>query len=221
MGDGMIILDLGNGSVCQNKKDYIKDTIDAVAEVDVDRVCNLKWQLFVAMDGKTAMRRELFEWAYQYADELGFRTTASYFDFDSYMFLLGYDIPFIKIANQSFLRRSLDATFHGSVISVPDNILFEKYVKKGFKVMCCVSKYPADNADYDSFKEEYLMAGISDHTDNLELFHRFKPEIYEKHFVLEKTTYPQPRVYALRPEGLEELLEMHAQWEQLRSAECL
>lgn len=217
----MIILDLGNGSVCQNKLDYIKDTIDAVAEVDKERECILKWQLFLNIDGKRAMRRDMFDYAYDYANGLGFITTASYFDYDSYLFLLGYDIPFIKIANQNFLRRGLDPTFDGSVISVPNNETFEMYVKKGFKVMCCVSDYPAKNSDYDIFDEAYLMAGISDHTDNLGLYSRFKPEIYEKHFVLEKTTWPNPRVYALRPKHLEELLKMDKQWKALRSAECV
>jgi len=217
----MIILDLGNGSVCKNRKDYIKETIDAIADIDVERECILKWQLFIGMDGKRAMRRELFEWAYQYAAELDFKTTASFFDYDSYMFLLSYQVPFIKVANQAFLRRGLDATFQECLISVPNNILFEMYAMKNFQVMCCVSKYPAKNDDYGIFKDGYLRVGISDHTDNIELFRRYRPKIYEKHFCLDHVTQPEPRVYCLRPEGLKELLNINKQGQALREAECL
>ena len=199
----MVILDMGSGNTCQNDIDKVKDMIDAVAESGIDAV--LKWQLFLDAPPNTPLKRDVFRYAYEYAAEKSLKTTASFFDVDSMNFLLSFDVPFVKIANRTSLRPM--AALMGSV---PIFVSYQSSNKiKGGRVkpMCCVSRYPADVADYERlFKPEHLVKGISDHTVGLELYHKYQPERWEKHFVLERDKKnPDAGPFAITPKELEEL----------------
>jgi sialic acid synthase SpsE len=216
----MIILDLGNGSVCKNDRGLIKDMIDSVAEVDRDRQCIIKWQLFLAIPPKEPLRRDNFHYAYDYAAALGFYTTASVFDNDSLDFLLRYQIPFVKIANQPFARKYIpdvlghiqwvdgQATRPKIIVSYGDS---EQILKTQLPYMCCVSEYPARMEDYEKrFEPDSLRHGISDHTDHIKLYRKYHPKIYEKHYTLDHVSTDAPRPYALRQKDLNELLHPKA-----------
>jgi sialic acid synthase SpsE len=70
--------------------------------------------------------------------------------------------------------------------------------------MVCVSKYPATTASYG---EEITADGISDHTIGLELWRKYKPTVYEKHFCLSYLTGPDAGPWALNENTLKELLD--------------
>ena len=95
----------------------------------------------------------------------------------------------------------------------------------------CISKYPATLKDYeDKFKAdmEYAMDkpplsfgkrhnycgligaddhwGISDHTTDFELYHKYRPDTIEWHYKLEDSTGPDAGEFARTPEQLREIL---------------
>ena len=95
-----IILDFGSGNTCKNDKAYIKRMIDELCDIDNEKhEVIIKWQLFEKAGNNIPLDRDLFHFAYNYAGIMGYKTTASVFDEGSLSFLLKYDVPFIKIAN--------------------------------------------------------------------------------------------------------------------------
>jgi len=217
----MIILDLGNGGIFHNDREAIEKTIDSVAAIDIERTCILKFQLFLRIDGKVQLRRDVFHRAWEYATGLGFNCTSSVFDYDSVDFLSQYEVPFVKISNHPHLKKErvvnsvkksfIEYSAHGFplenvIMSVEDSDEYKRFRKRNILLLCCVSEYPATIVDYRMrFTEGELRTGISDHTDGLELYKRYRPKIWEKHYVLDEVT-DKPRSYAMRPEGLREVL---------------
>jgi len=182
----MVILDLGSGNTSKNEWEYIEKMILTVISIDTKKHdVVLKWQLFEKSGVNIPLQRELFGKAFRYAWDRGYDTTASVFDMPSLNFLLRfhdqYGLPFVKIANQKKSIEMLDMIPDGIRIirSVGDPDLFRG------DCMACVSKYPAKKQEYEKiFKEEQLRMGISDHTINWDLYNKYQPEIFEKHFVL-------------------------------------
>jgi len=196
----MIILDIGSGNTLDSKK-TIRDTIDSLEGFDAI----LKAQLFTSAPPNKPLSHELFTYAYEYAAKKGLQTTASVFDKESLDFLRQFDVPFIKIAARPMLYGLVDGQSDRFIISVPPG--YEEIPNDCFGYLRCVSKYPALNVDYlTGFSVEQLEQGISDHTDNLELYYTFEPEIYEKHYVMQHNdTNPDAGSFALTPEDLEYL----------------
>jgi len=217
----MIILDLGNGGVLHNDNEAIKKTIDSVAEIDTERMCILKFQLFISIQDKVQLRRDVFHRAWEYATSLGFKVTSSAFDYDSVQFLSQYDVPFLKISNHPHLKkeriindvRKSFITFSAQqfpteyvMMSVKDSDEFNKFTDREIVLLCCVSEYPAlFEKYYVTFTDEQLKTGISDHTEGLEMYRYYRPKIWEKHYVLDEVT-DKPRPYCMRPKELEEVL---------------
>ena len=208
----MIILDFGNGSVCLNDRDNIKTMIDRLADVDIDRKIVIKWQLFLNIPPKLSLRRDLFDFAYKYAADLGFMTTASVFDLDSLDFLLRYHVPFVKLANQPQMWRYTDDVPRSVdlYVSVGSERDFKwMWYKKPTGVMACVSEYPATIDDYyETFGEKILKAGISDHTDNISLYKAYRPRLYEKHYTVPEIPTDKVRKYCADPYQVKKLLEV-------------
>ena len=91
----MIILDFGSGNTCKNSRRYITQMIDELAAVDTGKQeIVIKWQLFADCQPNIPLEYHVFDYAYQYAKHLGYKTTASVFDMESLCYLLSYDIPF-------------------------------------------------------------------------------------------------------------------------------
>lgn len=166
----------------------------------------IKHQLFTEAGDNIPLDHEIFRKAYCYAKDLGYKTTSSVFDFYSLQYLLNFDIPFVKIAN----NRSLDWL----ISEVPRNILIYKSVGDWEEllksdadniILFCVSKYPSSIEDYSEYIP-HRYNGISDHTTNWDLFNKYNPEIYECHYKLPDSTGLDAGEFARTPEMLREIL---------------
>jgi sialic acid synthase SpsE len=208
-GDYMIILDMGGGDVCKNNIKLAEDMVKTVAKVDRFRRCVLKWQLFTRIGGKTPLNRALFERMYWLGVDLGFKTTASVFDLESWKFLERFMPVWVKIPNTEVARSLVKEIEIPKVISLP-SYLFETWAEDQIDeemLMCVVSEYPTTYDKYTTtFTDEQLEMGISDHTTTTNLYTCYMPPVYEKHFVIPACNTDKPRPYAIGPDELKELL---------------
>jgi sialic acid synthase SpsE len=199
----MIILDLGSGNSCRNSIDYAFRMVKAVVDLSLSDVV-IKWQLFKREGDNVPLSLEVFERAFKYAATWGIRTTASVFDKDSLDYLLTFPVPFVKLANK--------VSSQILIKDIPDDVPIilstdkpdYKSARKLTDVIYTVSKYPAEEKDYDKFGDK-LKQGLSDHTVNWKLYQRFKPAIYECHFKLKDTTGNDAGAFARLPEQFAEM----------------
>ena len=208
----MIILDFGSGNSCKNDWNIAKRMIDSLAEIDPLRKAIIKWQLFKEAIPNIPLLRSIFTMAENYACvQYGYMTTASVFDLDSLKFLLTFNIPFVKIPN----RRDLDWLMGEVIRKIPVIRSIGKpteetmdMLSSGASSLCCVSKYPAEDKDYeDFFPLMQLKYGISDHTTDWTLYRKYHPGIYECHFVLEHdSNNPDGGSFARTPKMIREIL---------------
>lgn len=198
------IIEMGSGNTCRNDVGKVREMIDAVADVDTGKhEVVMKWQLFETALPNEPLLWSTFAYAYGYAWERGYQTTASVFDVSSLAFLERFDVPFVKIANRPklyYLARMTEKPCYVSVrvgygfVGVPPSEVLE-----------CVSSYPATVEDYEAAGR--LPVNISDHTPGWDLYHRAQPAIIEKHFVLEHDPdNPDGGPFAVTPEQLAEVL---------------
>ena len=207
----MIILDFGSGGTSKNDVTIVKRMIDELAAVDTGKhTIVIKWQLFTDCPPNEPLRRDVFDYAYGYAKEKGYQTTASVFDMDSLQFLLTYDIPFVKIANRPdlyWLAGEVPRKIPVYVsISAPCGVTIDDEHSLNSVELCCVSKYPATVEEYEVFGLWYLQDGISDHTTDFTLYHKYKPVIYECHYKLPDSTGPDAGPFSRTPSQLAEIL---------------
>lgn len=204
----MIVLDFGSGNTCRNNVITAKRMIDALADVTDRRDIVIKWQLFSAAPPNIALDADVFMYAYYYARELGFESTASVFDVRSLNFLLKFPVPFVKLAN----RRDTDHLISHIPRRIPVVQSFanqqELQQSTAEYPLCCVSEYPAT---YDMYMVRFnvpdLRAGISDHTVGFDLYNRYKPCVWEKHYALEHDeSNPDAGPFAITPKELGEIL---------------
>lgn len=190
----MIILDFGSGGTCVNRKSTVREMIVGLSEVDKHRRCVVKMQLWDKGTEPQCSRLEweVFDYAFDVARNEGFRTTASVFDKPSLDFLLGYDVPFVKLANRPYLRHLARYVPRGIpiVYSVGSDEDYCNLANSGIgekdEVMLCVSQYPAPNDEYEEVRGGLdRTTGISDHTVGLDLWRKYHPSVWEKHFKLE------------------------------------
>jgi len=209
-----IIIDMGSGNTCQNCPSIVEHMIDEIKAIDTGKhEIIIKWQLFEKAGENIPLSHPIFNMAYDYAKEKGYKTTSSVFDLNSLKFLLNYNIPFIKIAN----RRDLDWL----IGEVPRKISVYVSVGRNYRLgdskllydgnnyikMACVSNYPAKKEEYeDNFLQEQLREHISDHTIGIDLFKKYQPRIWEKHFKLFDSTGLDAGPFAITPEELREIL---------------
>jgi sialic acid synthase SpsE len=206
-----IILDFGSAETCQNDPTIIKRMIDELVKVDTGKYeIIIKWQLFKqkTIPHLKALHQSVFGGAYHYAKKKGYQTTASAFDEESLYFLLGYDIPFVKIAANPkywWLGYLINKN-HKIYISVPTNrnsVPFDVDM-----ILACIRKYPATMEDY---VKEYITTGesivaISDHTADFNMFNKWKPIVYETHYKLSDSIGKDSGPWAKTPEQLQEIL---------------
>lgn len=179
----MLILDMGSGNTCLNSIEIACQMVKQAADLNIKDTI-IKWQLFTKAGDNIPLSHEVFERAYRYASVLGLRTTASVFDKESVEFLTTFGVPFIKIANTQASKDMIKLIPESMplIISIDTADKFALQVeKRDVKFIYCISKYPAKKEDYEKFGDK-LKYGISDHTDNFDLYKKYKPEIYECHF---------------------------------------
>jgi sialic acid synthase SpsE len=228
-----IILDLSSGNTCRNDKTIVKQMIDAIKAIDTGKhEIILKWQLSLNDGINVPLDHDVFDYAYKYGNEQGYKTTSSVADLESLKFLLEYDVPFVKLPN----CRELDWL----IGEVPRKIPVFVSVKEAFpkppeshllcgdglkeneegkiKLLCCISKYPANLEEYEKkftrksgyyghqYDYDVVSNAVSDHTIGLDLFKKYQPQIWEKHFKLPDSTGLDAGEFAIPPEELEEIL---------------
>ncbi len=209
----MIILDFGSGETCQNDYRTVERMIHELAAVDPHRKAIIKWQLFTEVPAKVRpLDRELYLYAVEHARELGYQTTASVFDRESLDFLLSTGPPFVKIAARPYLYpliSRIPPTMQ-TMVSAPSaakwNELRIDHEHRSLIVLCCIAEYPATVASYRGQYGGLLHYGISDHTEGLELYRKYNPVVWEKHYCLPDSTGPDAAGFAIRPKELEEVL---------------
>lgn len=207
-----IILDV-SANTHKNDWKYLKKMLDELKKVDTGKhEIIIKHQLFTKAGENIPLEHEIFKKAYKYAEKLGYKTTSSVFDKESVEFLLQFNIPFVKIAN----NRKLDYLVNRIPREIPLYISYGSVeeLKTAESVnttrMLCVSEYPATLEKYEeAFDLEYYVKcgyGISDHTTNFDLFNKYKPEILEVHYALEDSTGLDAGEFARIPTMLAEIL---------------
>lgn len=208
-----VILDFGSGNTHKNDWFYLKRMLDELKAIDngIHEII-IKHQLFRKSSKNIPLERETFVMAYNYAKELGYQTTSSVFDKESLDFLLQFDIPFVKIAN----NRDLDWLIGEIPRKIPVYVSHD--VVKDYELdyiynapysnvipLHCISKYPAQIKDYLGMNT-YAHKNISDHTTNFGLWYKYEPEIIEWHYKLEDSTGLDAGPFARTPKQLEEIL---------------
>lgn len=198
------ILDMGSGNSAKNDPKIIMAMIDAIEKVDTaQHEVILKWQLFKEALPNRPLSHEAFQFAYDYASRFGFETTSSVFDIESMRFLMGFDVPFVKIACRPELYELAQystvpvyVSTAGSLVDIPDAT-----------VMACVPKYPATIAEYENHFTVDELKIVSDHTIGWNLYRKYNCDIIEKHFCLERDDYnPDSGMFAVTPDQLAEVL---------------
>lgn len=208
----MIILDFGSGNSCQNNKKTVQRMYDNLDLVDSrEKKVVVKWQLFERWSaGKnTVLRKDIFDFAYEYGIKKGYMVTASVGDIGSLRFLMNfYDTPFVKLKNDRTLDYLMDYIPEFKAIFLSRGLHNDtKHINKSNRMtkLWCVSKYPADYSDYDKLPLS-KHCNISDHTANFDLYHKYQPDIYECHYKLHDTKGLDSGVFARTPEQLMEVL---------------
>lgn len=213
---------MSSGNTCQNDKAIVKQMIDAIKAIGTGKhEVILKWQLSLPDGINVPLEHDIFDFAYHYGNEQGYKVTSSVADLESLKFLLQYDIPFVKLPN----CRELDWLMGEIPRKVPIYISYgtfdryDEYNKRkheSITTLACVSKYPAEVKDYVNafglinIKNEHILSNlrrVSDHTTGLELYKKYQPKIWEKHFALEHDpSNPDGGLFAITPETLAEVL---------------
>ena len=212
----MIILDV-SANTHKNSMAYVKRMIDELVKVDSRKhEVVIKHQLFTAAGDNIPLQLSVFDYAYWYAEQQGYQTTASVFDLDSLKYLLCYDVPFVKIANRSDLYWLAGEVPRKIPVyaSFPNlESFFRREPAWMTEPMWCVSKYPADIDDYDKVLLTddgapilSAFSAISDHTTDFKLWYKYQPEIIEWHYKLADSTGLDSGLFARTPEQLKEIL---------------
>jgi len=212
-----IILDISANTHKNNEK-IIKFMIDLVKKMDSGKhEIIFKGQLFKEAPPNIPTDPWIFQYMHEYAMYNGYKCTSSVFDKESLEILLDYEIPFIKIPCRAkvynligYIPRKIPC-----YISMNPKVIGE-YFKKAKqlydnnpedKLLFCIPRYPAPIEEYITYYNNYLYNGISDHTIGLELWYKYKPPIWEKHYVLEHDkNNPDGGTFAITPKELEEIL---------------
>lgn len=211
----LILLDMGSGNTCKNDIGIIEEMVMEVMKADTkkpEHTIIFKWQLIGAaetLDGNRELSGKSFDHAFFFAERHGYQTTASVFTEDWVYKLIKYHPAFIKIACRPHLY------YLNDFIPRRIPVYMSYYYKNGYPDkrcidahLCCVPKYPAEIEEYEKhYTKEALKEAVSDHTIGLELFKKYRPQIWEKHFVLEDDKdNPDAGPFALRPDDLKEIL---------------
>lgn len=191
--NSVLILEMQDGMMCRNDKSIVKNMIDKAIENKPDHIDLIfKWQLYTKIKTYVEiipLKHDIFKYAYEYAKSLGYKTTASVFDVENLEYIKQFDVPFIKIACQTDkyeFRKSMWSLLgdYKAVLSVENKNDFKSKVFDA-TLLCCIPKYPAAIEEYESEFDSLLYYGISDHTIGLDLYFKYRPIVFEKHFYID------------------------------------
>jgi len=212
-----IVLDVGSGNTITSFE-VAKRVVDEISKVDNGKhEIILKAQLFRDQPPNEHLKKNVFVALWEYGNNHGYKVTASVFDLESLKFLLSFrDLPFIKIACRPELywligeiprRTSVYVSYKPTLLKAMDMVTQPVIAEALITELLCIPEYPAKIEDYGDALLGY--AYVSDHTVGLELLKKWRPEIWEKHFVLKHDdTNPDAGPFAITPEELKEALQL-------------
>jgi sialic acid synthase SpsE len=197
-----LVLDVGSGKSLPDRR-TIARLVDAIKAVDTRKhEIVLKAQLFKSAPPNIPLPHANFEYLYEYAKGRGYKVTSSIFDLESLDYLQAFDVPFIKIADRPELDWLADEIRRKFTIYKSTHDMIPKWCNTVW--LYCVPKYPAPIEDYELFG---TVGRLSDHTIGWELYNKYKPEILEKHIVLERSPdNPDAGLFAIVPADLKEIM---------------
>lgn len=206
-----IILDV-SANTHRNDEDRIREIIESVPPVPPEHEIVFKTQLWTKHSLAAKVNRtctlnglSLFLMC---AKLHGYQATSSVFDLPSLTALLGYDVPFVKIACRPDLYWLIGEVPRKLPVYVSVDCrsgrIHEVSPWPNWTLMWCVPEYPANINDYIHAKD----GKCSDHTDDLDLWHKYKWEIFEIHYVLERGEKDNPDAgpFAKTPNDLKDML---------------
>ena len=203
----LIILDLGSGNSCRNDPAYARLMVDTVIQMDKKRhQVMFKWQLEKNdPPGQRKLERKVFAEIHAYTLRQGYASGSSVFDQESLAFLLGCGPSFVKIACRPDLYPLTAVVPRG----IPVFLSADQREKHEFSppatVMLCIPEYPAKLEDYE--RAGWCRNAVSDHTPLLELWRKYEPKVWEKHFVLQHSDdNPDAGIFAITPDLLAEVI---------------
>ena len=116
---------------------------------------------------------------------------------------MNFKVPFIKIACRPELYKlapDCGVPVYGSYYDFEPGVYVDT-------CLACVPKYPALLVDYEERFTPGQLKTVSDHTVGWRLFNKYRPDIIEKHFVLERDeNNPDSGPFAVTPKELEAIL---------------
>lgn len=205
-----IILDY-SANTFKNDKKLIKRGIDEIKKIDSGKhEIVFKTQLFIKAGDNIPCTHESFEYLYEYGNSQGYKVTASVFDKESLDYLLMFDVPFIKLSNDSKLL--YDGVFMDALRTSPKYNLYASVSKPALdyrisEQLICISEYPASKEAYRNALEFCKKnPNISDHTEDWDIYNEHQPKIYECHYKLPDSTGLDAGSFARTPEMLREIL---------------
>lgn len=207
-----IILDFGSGNTCQNNPNIIKDMYDELDKVNTRKhEVIVKWQLFKKAPPNIPLSHSMFTFAYDYGRNLNYQVTASVFDKESLDFLLSFpSIPFVKIACRPDLYWLINEVPRKHIVYVSCNDTDTLPDDDKIEYLECVRNYPAKLSEYEKRFNwsmfTHLNHNVSDHTAGLDLYKKYRPIIWEKHYKLEDSTGPDAGEFAITPGELKKIL---------------
>ena len=212
------ILDLGSGNTCQNSIELACKMVKIVKDLNIPD-SYVKWQLFQNAGDNIPLNLEVFERASRYAHIIKMPMGVSVFDEASLeVGIHSGAIQFVKLANNPIAHKLLKLVpKEDKVIISTDDPNF-KVDRQNTEIMYCVSKYPAEEKDYEKFGDK-LKRGMSDHTTSWKLFKKYQPKIYECHFCFEDSIGLDAGKFARRPKDFKEILNMGMSASEVLEAE--
>jgi sialic acid synthase SpsE len=210
-----LILDVGSGASLPDAA-TARRFVDEVAKRDGHKhEIILKAQLFVDAPPNIPLDWAVFEELYVYARDKGYHCTSSVFDTRSLAFLLGYKIPFVKLACRPDLYWLAGEVPRKVPVYVSDANAdhgfgghgYEKWVNEDNGkdiVLECVRRYPSPLPYYRRFPYHFH---VSDHTVGWGFLHSV-PQVYiwEKHLRLPDSTGPDAGPWSVTPDELAEVI---------------
>ena len=204
----MFILDIGSGNTLTS----IDTTCSIISIVQNLKIPNsfVKFRLFKEAGNNIPLNLEVFERATKFCHIVGMPYGVSIFDEESLnIALYSGALRFIKIANDSDLHYLIEKVPDVDHVIVSTDNLNYKIDRPKTDIIYCVSKYPAQEKDYEKFGDK-LKKGMSDHTTSWNLFKKYQPKIYECHFCLEDSKGLDAGRFARRPKDFKEILDIHS-----------
>lgn len=210
-----LVLDVGSGASLPDDA-TARRFVDEVKKRDTGKhKIVFKAQLFREAPPNIPLDWNVWLALHAYGGIAGYEVTASVFDMDCLGFLLGYVIPFVKIACRPDLYWLADEVPRRVPVWVSwdcrgDDRAYSEALDVGADLfLACVPKYPAAVSDFGLGK----WRAVSDHTVGWDLYQHmqeYQPEIdieaWEKHFRLPDTTGPDAGPWAVTPDQLAEII---------------